>query len=99
VKKPGQSVMLLQAENTVMGMNHDMRSFLLLTSMGWTHKATLAPQPFLIYCASSSEILIIPDLSTRALWRLQAEISSSKAGGTWEKWQLNFACKVSLSYS
>jgi hypothetical protein len=41
-------------------------------------------------------ISIIPDLSTRALWQLPAETSSSKAGELDEKWPMNVAYEVSL---
>jgi hypothetical protein len=49
-------------------------------SVGLAHKATLTQRSFLIYCASPSVFLIIPDSSTRALWQLLAERPSGKAG-------------------
>jgi hypothetical protein len=41
--------------------------------------------------------LIIPDLSTGALWQLRKYISGSKEGEICgKKWQLNFSYEVSL---
>jgi hypothetical protein len=40
--------------------------------------------------------LIIPDSSTRALWQLPIETTSSEAGETWQEMAVNFAYGVSL---
>jgi hypothetical protein len=48
--------------------------------MGWVLKVTFAPRPFIIYYASQTDFLIIPGSSTRALWQLSAETSSSETG-------------------
>jgi predicted membrane chloride channel (bestrophin family) len=59
------------------------RNITLLLPWGWVHKATLGLRPFLICCASISDFLTTPDLSTRALRQLPADTRSNEAGDTW----------------
>jgi hypothetical protein len=73
------------------GEGEGSRIIVTITVTGWAHKATLALRKFLIYCAP------ISDASTRALWQLLADTSSSEAEELSEKFPTNFACEVSLS--
>jgi hypothetical protein len=54
-------------------------SFILV---GWAHKATLTPRPFLVYCVSPSDFIISSD-SARVFYELAAEIYGSEAEETW----------------
>jgi hypothetical protein len=67
--------------------------------MGWVHRVTLSLQPFLIYWASPSDFLtflICPAELSANYHQRYVVTKQEKLGG---KWPLNFAYKISLSYS
>jgi hypothetical protein len=53
------------------GVNYLLLLTVAVTAMGWVHKATLAPLPFLIYYASQSKLLSVHE----------TDISSEKIQG------------------
>jgi hypothetical protein len=70
-------------------------NLLSLIPVGWSYKATIAPQSFLICCVSPYGFLKMPYLSTRALWKVPTDTSSSEAGETWRwngRWILPKKC-------
>jgi hypothetical protein len=62
-------------------------------------KAFYALQPFSDLLCVLIWILIIPDLSTTALWQIQPETPGSESWKTLREMEVDFADKISLSYS
>jgi hypothetical protein len=61
--------------------------------VGWAHEATLIRWPFLMYCASPYDLLIISNLCTIAVWHLPADTSRSELGKLGEEMAYEFCLR------